>query len=309
MQTTQIAPPCPAPCEQLNEELIFSYFNPRDPQGHKGTFGTLLMVCGSYGMIGAAVMAAKAALRCGVGLLNIAVRKECYPLMAGLVPEAVFTILDDATPQAAAQSEALLLHAMQKATACVTGCGLGRDAAWHLPAVLAACAQTQCPAVLDADALNYLANHLDLLDGVGSPLIVTPHPAEMARLAHSTTAAVQQARFATATKFAATHQVYTVLKGAGTLIATPSGSVTQNPTGNAGMGKGGSGDVLAGMVGSILAQGFAPEHAAQTAVYIHGAVGDACAEALSQTAMQPTDMIEYLPRYFKEMAARYETVS
>ncbi len=282
-------------CLLLCEADILRLLPPRAPDANKGSFGTLLLLCGSYGMIGAAAMAARAALRCGVGLVNMAVRKECYPLLAPMVPEAVFTILDTNNAAATTQS---LTRAMTKATACTIGCGLGADASAYLPTMMELLRAQPCPTVLDADALNYLSGNLHLLTGQTAPLILTPHPAEMGRLAGIPTAQVQQNRLSTAINFATAHQVHTILKGAGTILAAPDGSATQNPTGNAGMAKGGSGDVLAGMLGAFLAQGLPPKEAAQVAVYIHGAAGDLCASEYSQRAMLPTDLIAYLPRYF-----------
>lgn len=314
------------------------FLHPRAQETHKGSYGTLLLICGSYGMVGAAAMAARAALRCGVGLVNVVTRKRCYPLLAPMLPEAVFTVLDDdeleafgaaadgvATPANADASAASpaninttasvgnatdthstepthsnpsrekLLQALRGASACVIGCGLGADAAYYLPAVFA---EAQCPLVVDADALNYLAQHRVLFASATAPLLVTPHPAEMARLCGASTSEVQADRVNTALSFAKEHNAITILKGAGTVVATPAGQAKINPTGNAGMAKGGSGDVLAGMLGAFLAQKIAPATAAEAAVYIHGAVGDICAKRLSQTAMQPTDMIEALPQFF-----------
>ncbi len=295
------------PAITLNPTLPF--LKRRNPQTHKGSYGTLLLVCGSYGMVGAAAMAAKAALRCGVGLVNVVADTRCYPLLAPMLPEAVFTVLDhgaslaptaDAT--ASNPNREKLLHALHSANACVIGCGLGADAAHYLPTVFAA---AQCPVVADADALNYLALHPDLCATIHAPLLLTPHPAEMARLCGGISVQeVQADRVNTAIAFAQQHNACTILKGAGTVVATPAGGAKINPTGNAGMAKGGSGDVLAGMLGAFLAQHIAPALAAEAAVYIHGAVGDACADALSQTSMQPTDLINALPDYFKQLLAK-----
>lgn len=306
--TPDVAQGAQGTCPLLTAQELNAYFKPRSPQSHKGSYGTLVLICGSYGMVGAAMMAARAALRCGVGLVRLVVTAECYPIMAAALPEAVFTILEDA--DSANPLTLQLQQALCGASACVVGCGLGADAAQRLPAVIDALHRAPCPAVFDADALNYLSQHMDLLRKAATttaPLIITPHPAEMARLTGKPTAEVQAARLQTATEFATAHGVYTVLKGAGTIIAAPDGSAKRNPTGNAGMAKGGSGDVLAGMMGALLAQGFAPQQAAEAAVYIHGAVGDTCAETLSQTAMLPTDMIDALPQYFRHLETQQHT--
>ncbi|MFI3168928.1 MAG: NAD(P)H-hydrate dehydratase [Faecalibacterium sp.] len=321
-----ISPAAPLPTITLDPTLPF--FSPRARETHKGSYGTLLLICGSYGMIGAAAMAAKAALRCGVGLVNVVTDTTCYPLLAPMLSEAVFTVLDatelaafpacytaNPAPQGGAGKVAVpasakpnarkchnashekLLQALRKASACVIGCGLGADAALYLPTVLAA---AECPIVADADALNYLAQHPDLFQTVHAPLLLTPHPAEMARLCNKTTKEIQAERAGTAIAFAMAQGAYTILKGADTVVATPEGDAKTNPTGTAGMAKGGSGDVLAGMLGAFLAQKITPVAAAEAAVYIHGAVGELCAAALSQTSMQPTDLIAALPAYFKQ---------
>ena len=179
--------------------------------------------------------------------------------------------------------------------ACLVGCGLGRRAKDAVRIVLR-CAS--CPVVLDADGLNIAAENLSLLENRSCPLVITPHPGEMARLTGLSISAVQAARLETAALFAEKSRVITVLKGAATVIADPNGTLAVNPTGNAGMGKGGSGDLLAGMLASFLAQGVDPVQAARFAVYVHGRAGDLCAEEKTQYAMQPTDLLDYLPQIF-----------
>ncbi len=301
-------PPCPV----LGKSEITACFAPRKADTHKGSYGTLVIICGSYGMIGAAVMAAKGALRCGVGLVHLVASEACYPLMAPMLPQAVFTIIDHLPNGNANNNEQqnehaaqTLRHVLARASACVIGSGLGaQSSAWYLPLV----AQfAHCPVVIDADALRYLACAPALTqENANTPFIVTPHPAEMGCLLQQTTAAVQGARLPSALACARTYRVITVLKGAGTIIATPDGNAWQNLTGNPGMAKGGSGDVLAGMIGALLAQGFAPEDAATCAVYLHGWAGDRAAAALSQIAMLPTDLIEYLPACFAELEAAWQ---
>ncbi len=275
-------------------ECSAEIFSPRDTNSHKGNYGYLLCVCGSMGMSGAAVMCAKAALRCGTGIVHLALSQEIYPIVAGYLPEPIYTVL-----QQPCELEELL-PALQKATACVIGCGLGttQQSRVLLEFVLQF---AQCPLVLDADALNLLAATPELLKTAAVPIVLTPHPGEMARLCKTTVQQVQANRLQIAQSFAIEHRVTVVLKGAGTVIAGADGSVAVNTTGNAGMAKGGSGDVLAGMIGALLAQGQTPEKAAETAVWIHGRAGDCCAQRLSQTAMLPTDLLDTLPQIFLEM--------
>lgn len=260
------------------------------PDAHKGTRGTLVMVCGSYGMIGAAVMAAKAALRSGVGLLNMVVEEKVYPLIAAAVPEAVFTILklEDS------RSYAELRRVLERADACVVGCGLGKTAKELCSAVIDCC---EVPLVIDADGLNYLAENKAKLRDIKCPVLLTPHPGEMARLTGFEVAAIQKDRLNTAREYARENKVNLLLKGAGTIVTNGEES-SVNTNGNPGMAKGGSGDVLSGIIGAFAAQGMELMTAGVAGAYVHGLAGDMCAAMLTERAMQPTDMIEMLPEVF-----------
>ena len=160
---------------------------------------------------------------------------------------------------------------------------------------------SRVPVILDADGINSILGHIDILKTTDVPLILTPHPGEMSRLMGKTVSEIQQNRVRYARQFAMDYAVTLVLKGAGTVIAAPDGSIWLNRTGNAGMAKGGSGDVLAGMLASFTAQGIPATAAAAVAVYLHGLAGDRCAAQLSQTAMLPTDLIAMLPKLFLEI--------
>ncbi len=266
---------------------------------NKGTAGTLLTVCGSYGMAGAAAMSAQAALRTGVGLLRAAVPEKIYPILAGRLPEPVFLPLEqseDGKIKASAY-EKLYDTLCQSATAGLIGCGLGvNDDTRELVSKLIKTSPK--PLVLDADGINALEGNIHILQQASAPLILTPHPGEMARLAGTDAAAVQRSRYETACRFAAENRVIVVLKGAHTLIAMPDGRVYVNLTGNNGMAKGGSGDILAGMIASLLAQGMSPEGAAVNGVYYHGLAGDRCREKYSARAMLPTDLLDELKTIF-----------
>ena len=288
------------PCDTESVLLgnICPLFPKRDPEGHKGTYGRLLMICGSVGMAGACIMAARAALHSGVGLLNIAIPHALYPILAPAVPEAIFTLYDPTE----APGEAVL-DAIDKASACLVGCGLG-TAPYAVKLVDAVLENAHGTVVLDADALNILAKTPEKLLVPQAPVIITPHPGEMCRLNGRTMAELRADRLQTARVFAQTYRVITVLKGAGTIIAAPSGETRVNTTGNPGMAKGGSGDVLAGITGALCAQNMQPFEAAYSAVCIHGAAGDLCAEALSQHGMLPTDLIEKLPQVFLQIEGK-----
>ncbi len=266
---------------------------------HKGTNGTLLSVCGSYGMAGAAVLSGNAALRTGVGLLKQAVPKSIYPIVAGKLTEAVFIPMNETSDGQidVNDSNRLVYEMIEKAGAVLVGCGLGTgDNATRLVSTLVESCMK--PMVIDADGINAVSTNIDILRHASGPLILTPHPGEMARLIQSSTTAVQQARYKIAKEFAQEYRVTLVLKGANTLIATPEGSVYVNRTGNNGMARGGSGDVLAGMMASFLAQGMSTEKAAIFSVFYHGLAGDQCAAKYSARAMLPGDMVDELKFLF-----------
>lgn len=261
-------------------------------QAHKGSQGRLALVCGSWGMAGACVMAARAALRCGVGLLDIVCGERVYPILAGAVPEAIFTIIHDEL-----ESGRKLTASLKAASACVLGCGLGSEQDALIRQVLENC---PCPMVIDADGLNFCARTGFDLSGLTVPHIITPHPGEASRLLGRSVSQVQAERIPAAQELAKRTSGTALLKGAATVIAQPDGRFAVNPTGNPGMAKGGSGDVLAGMIGAFLAQGAGPFDAARGAAYLHGLAGDRCREKLSARGMLPTDMIGFLPEIIKD---------
>lgn len=280
---------------ETGDDFPRAQLRPLDPQSNKGTLGRLLLVCGSYGMAGACIMAAKAALRCGVGLLHIAAEKSLYPILAQAVPEAVFTVLDWENRRA--ESTERLDRAIEGASACLVGCGLGERAELVCPIIFSHCT---VPLVADADALNFAARRPGILEDVEAPLILTPHPGEMARLCGDAVPEIQADRLGAAREKARETGAVVALKGAATVIAAPDGRCAVNPTGNAGMAKGGSGDVLAGMIASLAAQGLLPFEAAVTGVYLHGLAGDLCARRLGQRSMLPTDLLAALPEVLRK---------
>ena len=274
---------------------------PREPESHKGSFGRLLCICGSTGMAGAAAMSISAALRCGVGLVDAALPRDIYPVVATQAQEAVYTLLD-ILPEGkySVESRRSLEKSSSLCSAILLGCGLG--VAPHTKALVEeVISGSRVPVILDADGINSILGHIDILKTTDVPLILTPHPGEMSRLMGKTVSEIQQNRVRYARQFAMDYAVTLVLKGAGTVIAAPDGSIWLNRTGNAGMAKGGSGDVLAGMLASFTAQGIPATAAAAVAVYLHGLAGDRCAAQLSQTAMLPTDLIAMLPKLFLEI--------
>ncbi len=271
-------------------------FPPREADSHKGTYGTLLSVCGSYGMAGAAVLAAKAALRCGTGLMVAAVPETVYPIIAVAVPEAVCAPYVGGGARAAGD----LLPRLQSATALLVGCGLGQSTGTR-ELVHALLSEARCPIVLDADGINLVARHIDIRETVHAPLIITPHPKELSRLLGCSVQEVQSARLAAAHRAVELTGATVVLKGHHTIVVAPTGEEWVNTTGNPGMAVGGSGDVLAGMIAGLAAQGLSPFDAARCGVYLHGAAGDRAAARLSQHAMLPSDIIDELSGLFLQL--------
>lgn len=284
------------------DRLLFNkaVFN-RPDDSNKGTLGSLLCICGSYGMAGAAIMAGKAALRCGIGLLKIAVPKSIYPVCTTNILESVYYPLEETSNGViSSKNTDFLLEMCEKSSAVVIGCGLSvcDDTKNLVQSVITNCEK---PLVIDADALNCICNKPEILKNLKAPAIITPHPGEMARLLHSTPKTVNSSRENTAIDFAKKFGVVTVLKGAGTIIASPDGEVYINHTGNSGMATGGSGDVLSGIIGSLLAQGAAPINAAAAGVFLHGTIGDLAAEKLGKISMLPTDMIDMIPTAYLKL--------
>lgn len=273
----------------------------RPDNANKGTLGSLLCICGSYGMAGAAIMAGKAALRCGIGLLKIAVPKSIYPVCASNILESVYYPLEETDKGViSANNIDFLLSACKKSSAVLIGCGISvdDDTKELVKAIITNCT---APLVIDADALNCICDEPQILKNIKAAAIITPHPGEMARLLHTVPKEINSDRENTAIDFAKKYGVVTVLKGAGTIIAAPDGTAFINHTGNSGMATGGSGDVLAGIIGSLLAQGATPVNAAAAGVFLHGTAGDLAAERFGKISMLPTDMIELLPIAYQKL--------
>ena len=263
----------------------------RDPWAHKGNFGKLLLLCGSQGYTGAAALAAMGALRCGAGVVYLGVPQCIYAIEAVKLTEPVVFSLPDADGMLSVEAVEKVQQLLPKMDAVLIGSGLGQSAGPL--AVLKAVLRENIPVVLDADGINLLAKHKYLLRGRTAPTVMTPHDGEFRRLAE-----LGEDRSASAVALARELGCIVVLKGHETRI-TDGHVCYHNTTGNPGMAVGGSGDVLAGMLVSLIGQGLAPLEAAAAAVWLHGAAGDLCAEELGQYAMLPTDMLNALPRLLK----------
>jgi NAD(P)H-hydrate epimerase len=283
----------PASCELLDEATVRALVPPRDAVAHKGDAGRLVVVAGSTGKTGAAHLALLGALRGGAGLVTLAARAEVLgPALAGR-PEAMSVALPGSGPLAD-DDLAALLEATRGADALVIGPGIPRGAA-TAALLVALLRQRAIPAVLDADALNALAGDpgaLGCLATLAAPLVLTPHPGELARLCGRSVEAVQADRLGVAVECARAWRAVVVLKGAGTVVAAPEGVPAVIPTGNPGMASGGTGDVLAGLCGALLAGGAPAAEAAKVAAWVHGAAGDLAAAQLGQRGMLASDLGE-----------------
>lgn len=273
----------------------------RKSVSHKGTYGHLLSICGSKRMPGAPVLAASAALRSGVGLVTAAFPESIYNTMSFKLTEALLmplkekadgTLSKDCIPE--------ILSSLDKFSAVLIGCGLGQsdDIREIVEAIVL---NSKVPVIIDADGINVLAKNIDILLKATCPIILTPHPMEMARLCQTNVDIIQADRVKHARDFADAFGATLVLKGSNTVVASKSrNSVYINSTGNSGLAKGGSGDVLAGIIAALTASHLSVDTASAVGVYIHGLCADKAADRLSQTGMLPSDVIEELSAVFGE---------
>ncbi|MEW5981706.1 MAG: NAD(P)H-hydrate dehydratase [Acidobacteriota bacterium] len=287
---------------RLTPEELRPLVPARPPHAHKGTFGHALLVSGSLGKTGAAHLSAMGALRSGAGLVTVGTPATCVPIVASLGAEYMTEALAESGPgRVAAAALDRLLALPHDVVAAGPGLGTGDE---QRRLIIGLIERVTAPLVLDADGINVLAGEPGVLSArEGRVTVVTPHPGEMARLLGTSAGAVQEHRLHIAQDFARTHGVYVVLKGHRTLLATPSGRVFINPTGNPGMATGGSGDVLTGMLAAWLMQVDSPEHACQLAVYLHGAAGDLAAADVGEIAMTAGDIVTALGDAVEELSA------
>lgn len=277
----------------LSAEDVSALLPPRDPMAHKGDFGKLLLLCGSRGYTGAAYFAAMGALRAGAGLVFLGVPESIYVIEAVKLNEAVVFPLPDKQGILSAEAIPQILQRLPDMDAVVVGPGLGQseDTFQITAAVLQ---KAGCPVILDADGINLVSGHKDLLRGRDKPTILTPHEGEFRRL----WGPVGKDRMASAATAARELNSILLLKGHETCI-TDGYAEYRNPTGNPGMAVGGSGDVLAGIIAGLIGQGLSPLEAAACGAWLHGRAGDVCAQELGQYGMLPSDMLQVLPRLLK----------
>lgn len=272
---------------------------PRGMNSNKGKFGHVLVVGGAWGKAGAPSMSSLAALRAGAGLVTAGVVESIVGMVATVTPELMISPLVEAQGVLRNLEGDRLQRLMKGITVLAVGPGLGTDGdASEFARELVA--KTEVPVVIDADGLNAFAGKTELLQGAGRTMVLTPHPGEMARLAGMTVKQVEADRIGLARRFATEHGLTLVLKGWRTLVAHPDGSVAVNTTGNPSMAKGGSGDILTGIVAAMLAQ-FPNDvaRAVEAAVYLHGLAGDFAAHAMDEHTVLATDTVKHLSDAFR----------
>lgn len=273
----------------------------RNPTGNKGDFGHVLSICGSRKMPGAPVLAALGALRSGAGLVTAAFPESIYLPMSLKLTEALLMPLKE-TKSGSLSRECIpeLLSELDRFSAVVIGCGM-TDCEDTKEIVKAVLKNAKVPVIIDADGINAVSSDINILKSAASPVILTPHPKEMSRLTGTPTQIIQADRINAARSFAKEHGVYLVLKGANTVVAEPnSEEVYINSTGNSSLARGGSGDVLSGIIASFAANGLAPASAAALGVYIHGHCADMQSEKYSKTGLLPSDVIDGLKGVFSD---------
>ena len=281
--------------EYITAQFVHSLLPARQEDGHKGTFGKVYVYGGCVGYTGAPVYAGEAAVRTGSGLVFVGVPENIYPIVAARC---------DAAMAHPIPSGDMLLERMQTCDAALIGPGLGRAEKTDQQ-VLHLLQNLTIPVVLDADGINAISAHIHVLDERRGATVLTPHEGEFVRLDGGFVPGKSD-RIRSASSFAQRHNCVVVLKGPGTIVASPSGRVLQNTTGNCGMAKGGSGDILAGMVLSLIGQGAGPLEAAACAVWLHGRAGDLARDDLTAYAMAPSDLLGYLPAAFKELEGQMQ---
>lgn len=278
---------------KLNHQSVLTILPDRDDNAHKGDFGKILLLCGSRGYTGAAYLAAMGALRSGAGLVFLGVPESIYQIEAVKLNEAIVFPLPDRDGKLCAEAIPEILNRLPVMDAVLIGCGLGQSED-TLAVVKAVLENAECPVVVDADGINVLSAHKNILRGRKHPTILTPHDGEFRRLGGE----ISHDRMASAVTLALDLHAIVLLKGHRSCI-TDGKTGYVNPTGNPGMAVGGSGDLLAGMIVSLLGQRIAPLEAAACGAWLHGASGDICAKELGQYGMLPTDMLSVLPRLMK----------
>ncbi len=285
--------------EMITDETIRQIYRPRAVTAHKGTGGHLLIVAGSTGKAGAAALAGLGGLRCGAGLVTVATPAGVMPLIQNRIMEAMAAPLPETADGFLSESAFEFLMQTASDKKCMAlGPGIGTHPE-TVSLVHRIVLNSGIPLVIDADGLNCLSQNTAILKQANVPIILTPHPGEMARLARCSVADIQTDRIGAARRFSVAHRVYLILKGAKTLVALPDGKVFVNPTANPGMASGGMGDVLTGVIGALVAQGYTPEDACRLGVYLHGKAADHLTQSQGPQGFLASDVADAIPRVFQ----------
>jgi len=291
--------------EVITLEWVRSVLPMRPPDAHKGSFGRVLVAAGSENYIGAAYLACAAATRVGAGLVTLATARSLQPILAAKLSEVTYLPLPEVEPGIIDQQAALiLLEQLKDYDVLLIGCGLGQHPAtmeFVRGCLFSLSNISSLPLVLDADALNTLARTSDWQKGLPAQAVLTPHPAEMSRLMGLSTTEVQAERLGISRRAAADWQKVIVLKGAYTVVAEPGRQAKLNPVANPGLASAGTGDVLAGAIAGLLAQGLSPFVAASTGVYLHSMAGEIVREKFGDAGMVASDLLIELPQAIKRL--------
>lgn len=285
---------------KITFDMVKEKIPKREADSNKGDFGKLLCVCGSKSMPGAAYFCVSSAVKCGVGLVTAAVTELVYKSLSCKVSECTFKILEETGDGAiSAGNIDKILRVSKKCSGILIGCGMGwnNDTKFLVSEMIR---RSEIPLLIDADGINVVSENIEILKEAKSPVVITPHLKEMCRLIGKDMDYLKSNKTKCAVDFCKNYGATLVLKGHNTIIADATGDIYLNTTGNPGMAKGGSGDVLSGMIASFLAQGFFAVDAAFCATYIHGLAGDRCREKMSEVAMTPADLVNVLPEIFLE---------
>ena len=277
------------------DKILKPLFTPRNPEGHKGSFGHLLVIAGSAGKTGAAALTSNAAVACGTGLVTLGIAESLNPSMEPQVVEPMTYPLPETKNGFLSEAAMeIILELAENKTAIALGPGLGtKETTKRL--IKRIIKEIDMPMILDADALNTIADDPSILKKRKGRIIITPHPGEMARLTNQTSAEVQADRIKCASAFALKFNTIVVLKGAGTITGLPDGRAFICPTGNPGMASGGMGDVLTGVISGLAAQGFSLEDSAIAGVHLHGVCGDKLADSRGPYGFRASELIHLLP--------------
>ena len=279
----------------ITQAYVNTLIKERDRDIHKGSCGRVLVLAGSKGMAGAAVLCARAALRTGAGIVRVS------------VPEELFPILQIGVPEATCINRERIFEDLMQYSAIAIGPGLG-DETKNGSLIKKIIHMTDKPVVIDADGLNLLRDDLGAMKRARAKIIITPHPGEAARLLNRKTSDINAKRLASALELAAITGAVTVLKGAGSVVATPEGKTYINTTGNPGMATGGSGDVLTGVIAALAGQGLNPEAATKAGVFLHGLAGDLAADQMGEYGLVATDIANMVALAFKSILESPDTL-